>query len=119
MLQKLKCFFSPFSSIFVWHRNCVYVCLCLCVSVRVLVSVISITQKQITAQTSKLVFYIYITRGLSPPARYRLPTPRNRLRGSHSDRFARSLCYDSRHNNITHKFEFGICIIVYHPFSPT
>ena len=55
--------------------------------------------------------YFSITRGLSPPARYRLPTPRNRLRGSHSDRFAnrarfaRSLCYDSR-DNITHKFEY-------------
>ena len=72
-----------------------------------------------------IVTYLFLLyyRGLSPLSRYRLPTPRNRLRGSYSDRFeirarfARSLFYDSR-DNITNKFEFGICIIVYHPFSP-
>ena len=65
-----------------------------------------------------------LTRGLSPPARYRLPTPGNGLRGSHSDRFtirarfARSPCYNSR-AKITCKFKFGICIIVYQPFTPS
>ena len=67
---------------------------------------------------------LLITRGLSPPARYRLPTPGNRLRGSHLDRFticarfARSPWYDSR-AKITRRFKLGIWLIVYHPFSPS
>ena len=39
---------------------CGSVCLSVCVYVCVCVSVISIAQKQITAETSNLVFYIYI-----------------------------------------------------------
>ena len=41
--------------------------------------------------TAKVLHFsnaLLMIRGLSPPARYRLPTPGNRLRGSHSDRFA-------------------------------
>ena len=42
---------------------CVYVCVCVCVceSVCVCVTFISITQKEIVAETSNLVFYICIT----------------------------------------------------------
>ena len=35
-----------------------------------------------------------------------------------SDHFTRLPCYDNR-AKITHKIKIGICIVVYHQFSPT
>ena len=67
---------------------------------------------------------VLTTRELSPPARYRLPTPGNCLRNFHLDCFAIRVCftcspyYDSQ-AKIAHKLKFGICIIVHHSFSPT